>query len=244
MIAGRIKAARDRLGWTREALAYHSGVSWSAISQIESGRRRHARPSTLAALARALGVTVDYLLGETAPPAMLRHSLAVYGSDDEFAAATVPFLEQALGRAEPTLVVATSAHVDLMKGGLGTAARNIQFSDNAEWYSSPIAATSGYGAFATAKMEAGHPWVNIVGEINFATQDRDEVNLWGTYESIFNVMFASSPLTALCLYNRKTSGERLMQMVTDTHPLLSDGEVTAPNDGYVEPQNMLLDSPS
>ena len=242
MIAGRIKAARDRLGWTREALAYHSGVSWSAISQIEAGRRRNLRPSTLSALARALGVSADYLLGETNPAGMLSHRLAVYGSDDEFATATLPFLEEALGRSEPALVVATPEHVSVMKDGLGSAATEIEFKDNAEWYTSPIAATSAYGAFATAKMDEGHAWVNIVGELASPPASRDELALWGTYESIFNVMFASSPLTALCLYDRTSSSEPLMQMVTETHPQRAVGETTTPNDGYVEPQNMLLDS--
>ena len=51
-----LKAARARAGWSREALAYHSGVSWSAIAQIESGRRNDVRLSSLSALAEALGV--------------------------------------------------------------------------------------------------------------------------------------------------------------------------------------------
>ena len=54
-IAATLKTARDRLGWSREALAYHSGVSWSAISQIESGRRKDVRLTSLSALADALG---------------------------------------------------------------------------------------------------------------------------------------------------------------------------------------------
>ena len=52
----------ERLGWTREALAFHSGLSWSAIAQVESGRRTNLRPSTLAALSRPLGVSIDYLV--------------------------------------------------------------------------------------------------------------------------------------------------------------------------------------
>ena len=35
-IGHSLRAARARAGFTREALAYHSGVSWSAIAQIES----------------------------------------------------------------------------------------------------------------------------------------------------------------------------------------------------------------
>ena len=56
-----LRAARARAGWSRETLAHHSGVSWSAIAQIESGRRRDVRLSSLSALADALGVSVDEL---------------------------------------------------------------------------------------------------------------------------------------------------------------------------------------
>lgn len=229
-----------RLGWTREALAYHSGVSWSAISQIESGRRRNARLATLTALSRALGVTVDYLVGETSPPTMLSHRLFAYGSDDEFASGTIPFLEASLGRSEAILVVATADHIGVMRDGLGRDARNVEFADNGEWYTSPLDAAGAYGAFAADKLASGHSWVNIVGEIEFGKQDRDEVAVWTTYESIFNVMFANSPLTALCMYDTRSSGDLLMKMVMDTHPQLATDNTTAPNDRFRDPEQVLL----
>jgi transcriptional regulator with XRE-family HTH domain len=67
-----LRAARERRGWSREVLAVQSGVSWSAIAQMESGRRKDVRLSTLTALSDALGVTVDYLAGRGGKP---RHAL-------------------------------------------------------------------------------------------------------------------------------------------------------------------------
>lgn len=61
-IGERIRRLRERRGWSREALAYHSGRSWAAIEQIETGRRRDPRISTLMALAGALDVKVEDLL--------------------------------------------------------------------------------------------------------------------------------------------------------------------------------------
>src|ERR1700738_2780915 len=58
-----LRSARERAGWSREALAHHSGLSWAAIAQIESGRRREVRLGSLVALANALAVSVDYLVG-------------------------------------------------------------------------------------------------------------------------------------------------------------------------------------
>ena len=72
-----LKAARGRLGWSRETLAHHSGVSWSAIAQIQSGRRKDVRLRSLSALAKALGVSVDYRIGAATAtaPQLLEHRL-------------------------------------------------------------------------------------------------------------------------------------------------------------------------
>jgi len=99
-LATSLKSARERLGWSRETLAHESGLSWAAITQIESGRRREVRASSLLALASALGVTVDYLLGgaASASPGLLNHRLLVYGTDDEYLRSSVPFILEGIAR--------------------------------------------------------------------------------------------------------------------------------------------------
>ena len=101
-IAATLRASRVRLGWSRETLAHHAGVSWSAIAQIESGRRKDVRPRTLSALANALGVSVDYLIGsgKITAPQLLDHRFLTYGSDDEYLASVVPFLLEGIERSE------------------------------------------------------------------------------------------------------------------------------------------------
>src|SRR3954447_1727530 len=99
-IRASVKAARERLGWSREALAYHSGVSWAAIAQIETGRRTDVRLSSLSALARALGLSIDHLVGHPSRPVapMLEHQALVYHSDTEFLSAVIPCLNAAIER--------------------------------------------------------------------------------------------------------------------------------------------------
>src|SRR5580693_43557 len=89
-VAAAVRAARGRLGWSRETLAHESGLSWSAITQIETGRRSDVRVSSLVALAGALGVSLDYLAlagGEPAsePGPMLSHRAFMYRSENELA---------------------------------------------------------------------------------------------------------------------------------------------------------------
>jgi transcriptional regulator with XRE-family HTH domain len=50
---------------TQEQLAKASGVKQSHISRLETGDIKDVKGSTLARLARALGVSADYLLGLT-----------------------------------------------------------------------------------------------------------------------------------------------------------------------------------
>ena len=105
-----------RLGWSREALAYHAGMSWAAIAQIESGRRQNVQLSSLTALATALSVSVDYLIGAgPISPALLEHLVLAYGSEDEFLAMAIPFLAQGIERSEPALAVTSAAHIELLQ---------------------------------------------------------------------------------------------------------------------------------
>jgi len=233
MIARRLRKARNRLGWSREALAYHSGVSWSAIAQIESRRRKNARPGTLAALARALGVTVDYLIGEDSPPTMLDHRALVYGSDEEFLAGAAPFLREGLERSEAIVVVETANNVELLRESLGRDADQIRFADNENWYTSPLAAASAYGSFVDEGINSGYDWVRLLGEL--PTRAADELKLWATYESIFNVMFSGAPLTALCTYRMTT--EPVIDMAMETHPHLAQG---IPNERYRDPEQLFF----
>lgn len=61
-IGARVRAARDKRGLSLAQLAAAAGLTRDAIHKIEMGTRR-PRGETVAALARALAVTADELLG-------------------------------------------------------------------------------------------------------------------------------------------------------------------------------------
>lgn len=56
-----VKEVREQKGMTQEELAEKSGISRQTISAIENDTRYSAGVATLAAIARALGTTVDEL---------------------------------------------------------------------------------------------------------------------------------------------------------------------------------------
>jgi transcriptional regulator with XRE-family HTH domain len=68
-LAARVRALRLAAGMTQQQLAVAAGLALGGLAQIEQGTTRDPRVSTLRALAKALGVTLDELAGEDDPDA-------------------------------------------------------------------------------------------------------------------------------------------------------------------------------
>ena len=62
-IGERVQQRRQHLRWTQEDHARESGVPQATISRIEKGQRRNPGADVIRRLARALGVTADWLIG-------------------------------------------------------------------------------------------------------------------------------------------------------------------------------------
>ena len=67
VFGARLLQSRQRLGLSQSALAERSGVGQNQISRLERGDKPSVRADTLYALAKALGVSTDYLLGLEVP---------------------------------------------------------------------------------------------------------------------------------------------------------------------------------
>jgi transcriptional regulator with XRE-family HTH domain len=59
----KVRLRREKLGWTQTELAKAIGLTQNRISKIESGELTQLSFKNLRALARTLGVSVDWLLG-------------------------------------------------------------------------------------------------------------------------------------------------------------------------------------
>ena len=82
----RLLLCRRDYKWTQDELAARSGISRSYIAQLERGTVTNAGIEPLMALAKALEVSVAYLIGETEVAAeefVLREGRAVYVVEDE-----------------------------------------------------------------------------------------------------------------------------------------------------------------
>jgi transcriptional regulator with XRE-family HTH domain len=241
-IGTRVKAARERLGWSREELAVHSGISWSGIAQVESGRRRNLRPDTLSALAGALGVTVEYLLrgGPMSAP-MLQHRVLLYGSGEELVETAGPFLAEGVERSEAVLAVTTASNIKLLRTYLGADARRVKFAKAAAWYRTPASALDSYQAFSEAQLSAGAPWIRILGEPVWVGRSAEEIRLWTRYESLCNLAFATWPITLLCPYDQRSVQPEIAQQAHLTHPHTIGPSGIADNPDYMDPSEFVLE---
>jgi len=242
-IGSRLTAARERRGWNRNALAFHSGLSWSAIAQIESGRRRNVRPSTLSALADAVGVTVDYLVGGTAaPPPMLEHHALIYDSDDALLTAAGGFVKEGNERGEAVFAVTSEEHVQLLRRHLGPEAEPVEFVESPGWYSTPGDALDGYRRFCESALDSGAPWIRILGEPVWAGRSDSEVERWTRYESLLNLVFAAFPVSILCPYDARALDPEIVKTARLTHPHTSGEDEAVSSPDYADPGSFVLDS--
>jgi transcriptional regulator with XRE-family HTH domain len=240
-LAASLTSARERRGLSREALAHRSGLSWAAITQIESGRRQEVRASTLIALANALGVSVDYLLGgaTTTASGLLNHRVLTYGSDDEYVAPLVAYMEEGIARDDCVLAVTTQSHASMLQDALGVNADHVEFRDATAWYRSLPGAANGYRSYVKERYEGGAAWTRIVGEPVWTEYTDAELAEWFRYEALINLSFASSPATVVCMYDTRTTPQGALDDAFRTHPQVGAVDVAA-SATYREPEDLLL----
>jgi transcriptional regulator with XRE-family HTH domain len=240
-IGPRVRAARERLGWSREALAFHAGLSWSAIAQVESGRRTNLRPSTLAALSRPLGVSIDYLVGGSrTPTTMLEHSAFAYRTDDQFQTTMGSFLAEGVERSEAVLAVTTLPNIELLRQHLGQHGRRVEFIDSGPFLSTPFAALQAFRAFADVSLDRGVPWIRILGEPRWAERSATDVRVWTRFESLFNLVFAASPMTVTCPYDERSVDPEIVRQAHLTHPHTIGEGGLSPSPHYADPRRFTL----
>jgi transcriptional regulator with XRE-family HTH domain len=228
----RLSAARARLGWSREELAFRSGLSWSAIAQVERGRRVNVRPSTLSAVARALAVSIDYLVDGTPPRAMLEHRALLYESDEEFVGVVAPFLAEAAQTAEGAIAVTSPARIDMLRDALGAGGRHVEFADHFGWYETPRSALEGYRQFLDRHLDRGAPWIRVVGEPLWTGRSAAQIELWTRYESLMNVVFGAAPVSLLCPYDVRALDDEIVRGARVTHPHAVEHEALAADADY------------
>jgi transcriptional regulator with XRE-family HTH domain len=239
-IGARVRAARVRQGLSREELAVRTGLSWSAIAQIETGRRTNLRPSTLGALARSLAVTVDHLVAHQRPTGLLKHRALVYESDEEFVETSSAYLRTAVANAEPALAVITRSKAKLLREALGADGRRVTFADSSKWYRDPVRALTAYRRFADEGLAKRASWMCVLGEPVWSGRSEDDVRFWTRYEALVNLAFADLPLTLVCPYDAQALDPAIVENACTTHCEFLRKDGVEQNPSYVDPSEFIL----
>jgi len=58
-----LKKLRNKKGWSQERLAREAGISYQTLIKIEQDRIKNPKLETLIKLSKALGVSIDRLIG-------------------------------------------------------------------------------------------------------------------------------------------------------------------------------------
>jgi len=216
-LGATLRTARHQRGWSRETLAHESGLSWAAITQIETGRRTEVRVSSLVALAEALRVSVDYLVRCEVAPLMYEHRAYLFDSPAHLASMMAPTISSALEAGRATLVVTTKPNIAALKKALHADAKHVVFGTEADWYTTPTEVATRFNAFAREALTTCD-WVHLYGGPVLTGRTRAEVKAWMRYESLMNVTFAPWPISGGCLYDVQSLPKGIVTDVERTHP--------------------------
>jgi hypothetical protein len=187
-------------------------------------------------------VSIDYLVDATLPRrTMLAHSVFPYRTDDQFSTTMGSFLADGFERSEAILVVTTGPNIELLREHLGRDARSVEFRDASGFLTSPMDALEGYRAFSEAAVARGAPWVRVVGEPMWTGRSDAEVRAWTRYESLFNLVFAASPMTVVCPYDERSVAPEILRHAHLTHPNALVERGVSPSPDYADPARFALE---
>lgn len=241
-IAARLRAARRQRGWSRETLAHHSGISWAAIAQIESGRRPDPRISSVARLAAALDITIDELVtGRANERHELSHSALLYAGADDYTTAAAAYLRTGVTRDERPLAVTSASQIRRLRTELGADADKVTFAEFGEWYRSPNAALDAYRDYLNDQLAAGARRVRILGEPVWRGRTAAQTRAWVRYESLINIVFAGSPAVLMCPYDVSSSSRAVLDAAQRTHPQIARGVLGETSPTYSDAEVVLLE---
>jgi anti-sigma regulatory factor (Ser/Thr protein kinase) len=169
------------------------------------------------------------------------HQALLYNSDEEFLAGVVPFLEEGLDAAQPTIVVMNERVAALLAAAVGHP--ELVFLDPRERRHDPASAIRGKRELMAKHVANGAQRIRVVGETPHPGLGAPW-EWWARYEAAINHLYAGFPLWNICPYDLRITPSTVIDDVTRTHPWLSEGDgshVTNPH--YEDPGGFLAARP-
>ncbi|MFD9706151.1 anti-sigma factor RsbA family regulatory protein [Lentzea sp. NPDC059081] len=157
------------------------------------------------------------------------HETAFYGSDDDFLALVVPFLEDGLRAGEVVVAACAERNAGLLRGAVGG---DVLFLPGADQYSRPSDSISTYRELFREHTDAGARHMRVVGDVPHPGTGASW-DWWARYEAAVNQAYAEFPVWGLCPYDTRTTPADVLADVVSTHPNIAVGpEVHEANPGF------------
>ncbi|SDJ53719.1 Anti-sigma regulatory factor (Ser/Thr protein kinase) [Lentzea albidocapillata subsp. violacea] len=158
------------------------------------------------------------------------HETAFYGTDDDFLAHAVPFLEDGLRAGEPSVVACSEQNTELLRGALGRT--GVIFRQGTGQYSRPSDAIASYLDLFREYTVGGAQQMRVIGQVPHPGTGA-RWDWWARYEAAVNQAYAEFPVWGLCPYDTRTTPADVLADVVSTHPNIATAPGTREaNSGY------------
>lgn len=158
------------------------------------------------------------------------HPALFYCGDEEYLAATVPFVLEGLHAGEAVAVAVPGPKLALLRTTLGRDADRVRFHDMTEVGLNPGRIIPGVlRAFADVHQTGR---VRIIGEPIWPGRSAMEYPACVQHEALINMAFADRPVTILCPYDVGGLDDVVLADAELTHPVLIDATGARDSAGY------------
>ena len=168
----------------------------------------------------------------TAPGSFV-HQALIYGSEQEFVAAALPFVEQGTKAGEAVLVAVQERNLDALRQRLSPDSA-VELRTVEQWYENPSRTREKFAAWVAAHRN-GHR-VRLIGEPPWPLSSEPRIREWARHESVLNVAFDGLPLTFICPYDARVLPDSVLEHARRTHPEICAPSGVIESDRYADPQ--------
>jgi anti-sigma regulatory factor (Ser/Thr protein kinase) len=151
-----------------------------------------------------------------------RHEALLYAGDDDFLAATVPFVSDGVAASEPVLVALPRPRLELLRAQLGGDAGAVTMVDMEVIGANPARIIPAWEDFVDDHAGSGAS-LRGIGEPIWAGRSGPELAECQLHETLLNVAFADAPpFWLLCPYDTEALDAAVVAEARCSHPTVAD----------------------
>lgn len=168
--------------------------------------------------------------------AVFRHQACIYGSDQQFLAMAMPFLEEGLALGDPVLAVTTTANLELVNNALGARGTDVDYAESAFFGRRPAHRVAAFHRYWKRHSPApAGTRVRVLAEPVWIGRTSREIAAWTRMEAALNVALAPTTISMICPYDTRILPAAIVASAGSTHPEQIDGLQASPSPEYVDP---------